>query len=252
MHPILLKLGPFTVYAYGAAMVAAFLASSSLATWQAQRLPAAQRALPAEHVTDFCLTGLLGGVIGGRLFYVVVAWEYFQQHLLEVFALWQGGLVWYGGLAGGLLAGGWYARRHRLALLPVLDQLAPMIALGHAIGRLGCFFNGCCYGVATHAWYGVWFPGHDAAVVPTQLLEAGGLVLLAGVLWRQQPALLGQRGRVFGWYLIGYALLRAGVELFRGDQPRFSGWTLPQGISLVVLLVGLGWLQPWRARTPSR
>lgn len=252
MHPVLLKFGPFTIYSYGVAMVAAYLLGTFLATRHARRLPPAAQALPPEHVTDFCLVGLLSGIIGGRLFYLVVAWEYFQDHPLEWMAIWHGGLVWYGGLLGGLLGGWWYARRHRLMFLPLLDQLVPVIALGHAIGRLGCFFNGCCYGRPTQAWYGVWFPGHDTAVIPTQLLEAGGLLVLAALLWGRQrkPTAPGQ---LFGGYLLGYALLRGAVELFRGDQPRVAGWTLPQLISVGLFVAGLGLvLRPWRGRTSSR
>lgn len=252
MHPILLTLGPFTVYSYGVALVAAYLLGTCLAIRHARRLPPTSCALPPDQVTDVCLAGLLSGILGGRLFYILAAWEYFRNRPLEWPAIWHGGLVWYGGFFGGLLGSWWYVRRRHLAFLPVVDQLIPVIALGHALGRLGCFFNGCCYGVPTQAWYGVQFPGHATAVVPTQLMEAGGLVLLAALLWWRQrrPA---RPGQLFGLYLMGYALLRAAVEVFRGDQPRVAGWTLPQCISFGLAAAGLVlWVRSWRGRTSSR
>jgi len=117
----------------------------------------------------------------------------------------------------------------------------PFATLGHAIGRLGCFTNGCCFGVPTSAWWGVQFPGQASRVVPTQLLEAaalGALFLILRAL--QTPERLRRPGTLFGSYLIGYAVIRWNVERWRAHQPIVGlGWTLHQWIS--VGLFGVGW-----------
>lgn len=240
MHPILLKLGPVTVYAYGVAMVTAFVTATWLASRAARQHPS-QAAIGAEPLVDFLSVSLLGGILGGRLLYVALDWSVFRDAPWEALALWHGGLIWYGGLFGGLAASWLYTRAKRLPWLRVMDQLIPFIALGHAIGRIGCFFNGCCYGRPTTAWCGVLLPGHPTPVMPTQLMESAGLVVLFVVLRAlQEPAVLRMPGRLFGGYLIGYGLLRFGVEFLRGDQlPWWGGLTLPQGISLGLILAGL-------------
>ena len=216
----------------------------AVATWQAtraaRRLPPTLLAIRPEQLADFTCLALLGGVVGGRLFYVVLEWEWFRRNPWELFAIWHGGLVWYGGFLGGLIAGWSYARAKRLAWLRVIDQLIPFLALGHAIGRLGCFLNGCCYGRPTDAWWGVVFPDHAEAVLPTQLVEAAGLFLLYGVLrWLQRPRLLARPGGLLARYLMGYGLLRFGMEFLRGDQTIWwAGLTLQQLISLSIFIVG--------------
>ena len=240
MHPILLTLGPFTLYSYGLMMVVAYGVVAWLSARIARALPEDLRAISAEQLVDFCSVALLGGLLGGRLFYVALAWKEFVSAPWEVFAIWHGGLVWYGGFFGGLLAGWLYLRAKRLAFLRVMDQFIPFLALGHALGRIGCFLNGCCYGKPTDAWCGVLFPGHEQRVLPTQLFETLGLLFLYITLRQlQQPAILKRPGRVFAAYLIGYALLRFLIEALRGDQTAvWAGLTLQQIISLSLFLVG--------------
>ncbi len=240
MYPVLCKLGPFTVYSYGVAMVAAFLAATWLATQAARRLPQGQAAIPPDQLPDVASVVILGGILGARALYVALHWDGFLAHPLELFAIWHGGLVFYGGVAGSVLAGWLYARAKGLSLLLIADQLIPFVALAHAIGRIGCFLNGCCYGWPTGAWYGVLFPGHDAPVIPTQLIEAAGLFGLFLALSRAQTAgRLAQRGALFGRYLAGYGLLRFVVEFLRGDQTRWlAGMTLQQVISIALLMAG--------------
>ena len=239
MYPVLCSWGPFTLYTYGLLLVLGFAAATWLARRDAHRLPPARRAIAAGQIPDFAATALLAGIVGGRLLYVVVQWPDFAAAPRLIPAIWRGGLIWYGGLAGGLLASWAYLRARRLRFLPVMDQFIPFGVLGHAIGRIGCFLNGCCYGRPTDAWYGVWFPGQPGPVVPTQLLEAAGLVALFFVLRAARSAFRAP-GQVFGLYLASYGALRFVIELLRGDQARWHGLTLPQLVSLALLPVG--WL----------
>jgi phosphatidylglycerol:prolipoprotein diacylglycerol transferase len=178
MHPILLKIGPITLYTYGAMLVLAF----SLSTWLAGRIlrqlpPELQRLTPGQVVDLSCLA-LLGGIVGARLFFVVLHWQFFLNEPRYLLALWQGGLIWYGGFAGGVGTAWLYARRHQVSCRWVLDLFAPVLSLGHAVGRIGCFLNGCCYGQITDAWCGVIMPGEPRPVFPNQLAESLGLLFL--------------------------------------------------------------------------
>jgi len=240
MHPILLRIGPITLYSYGVMLVVAFLTATWLATRAAHQVPLPFRAINAEPLVDFISLSLLGGITGARLLYIALQWDYFKQFPQELPAIWHGGLVWYGGFLGGLVAGWWYVCAQRLNLLRVLDQFIPFGALGHAIGRIGCFLNGCCYGRPTASWCGVLFPDHREPRIPAQLIEAAGLAIIFLVLRRlQRPSILRRPGSVFGSYLIGYGVLRFGVEFFRGDQtPFWCGMTLQQLVSLGMIVAG--------------
>ena len=242
MHPILLKLGPLTVYTYGVMLAVAFTVSTWLAVRAARGMPPERVAITPGQLWDFSSVALLGGIAGGRVFYVLLHWGWFLDSPQDVVAIWRGGLVWYGGFLGGLLAGWCYVRAKRLVYLRVLDQFIPFVALGHAIGRVGCFLNGCCYGRPTQAWCGVVFPGQSLPALPTQLIEAGGLLVLFVSLRKmaQRPWVLGRPGRLLGLYLVSYAGLRFVVEFLRGDQvPIWAGLTLQQLISLSLLVVGI-------------
>ncbi len=241
MHPVLLKLGPLTLYSYGAMLVLASAVAIGVAVHAARRAPSASIEAPPEQIADCLCSALLGGIVGGRLFYILLNWELFTQAPWEIIALWHGGLVWYGGFLGGV-AGAWlYLRAKRRAFLRALDQLIPFVALGHAIGRIGCFLNGCCYGKPTTSWCGVLFPGRHETVLPTQLFEAAGLCLLYLVLrWLQRPGRRTAPGGIVGAYLILYGLLRFLLEFARGDQTIWwAGLTVQQVLSLGVMVVGL-------------
>ncbi len=241
MHPILLHLGPITLYSYGAAMAAAFLIAVGLASHVTQRSLRGLVPLPPAALMDWGCWTMAGGVIGGRVVYVALNWEVYRAQPLEIIALWHGGLVWYGGFLGGWLAQGWYVLAHRYPFWSSTDQVIPFIALGHAIGRIGCFANGCCYGKPTAGWFGVQFPGQAERVVPIQLVESLLLVLLYLVLRSaQRPSVLRRPGTVFGLYLVGYGFIRWTMEWWRGDHaPAWNGWTLYQLMSVAVVVGGV-------------
>ena len=241
MYPVLLKLGPLTLYTYGLALVVAFTLVTWLAAKTAHGLPPQHVAVFPDQLVDFSGWSLLGGLVGARVFYVLLHWDWFVSSPQDILAIWHGGLVWYGGFLGGLVAGWLYLRAKRLVFLRVVDQFIPFVALGHAVGRIGCFLNGCCYGKPTSSWYGVVFPGQDIPVLPTQLVEALGLLFLYILLRTlQRPTLLRRPGWIFSCYLIAYGLLRFLMEFLRGDQTTcWLGLTLQQLISIGTFVVGL-------------
>jgi len=240
MQPHFLRIGSVYVYTYGVLLVVAFAVAMWLAARAAREWPASAGVLTPSQVGEWGSVAMLGGLIGGRAWYVLQYWDVFKHQPLEILAIWHGGLVWYGGFLGGVVATWGFVRGKRLTLRRVLDQVIPFVALSHAIGRVGCFLNGCCYGKPTIPGFGVVFPQHpDELRIPTQLLEAAALVGLYVMLrMRQRPQMLTRPGRLFGIYLVGYAAVRFVLEFFRGDQTASWGpLTIPQVVSVVVAVV---------------
>jgi phosphatidylglycerol:prolipoprotein diacylglycerol transferase len=182
---------------------------------------------------------------------VISYWhEFFEgKPLAEIFMVWKGGLVFYGGLVGATLAGIFYIRLKKLPLWKVADILAPSIALGYVFGRIGCLLNGCCYGRACNLPWAIRFPADNPLNPPTfpvhpteiydSLLNLGLYAFLAWLYRRKKFD-----GQVFGVYLVCYAVLRSFVEMFRGDYPEYQhylgGWATPAHLaSILILAVGL-------------
>lgn len=235
MHPILFKIGPFTLYSYGFFVAAAFLVSSILILREASR-----SGIKRESVLDVLIALLLGGLIGGRALFVAINLKYFLSNPLHVFMLSEGGMAFHGGLAGGILGVYLACRARKISFWGTLDLVSPYAALGHAIGRIGCFMNGCCYGKPAISGPGVVFPGDTVARIPTQIYESVLLLVLFIALkgvWRKRSF----DGQVFSAYIMLYALLRFAMEYLRGDNPQIaSGLTLPQLISIGMLVLGAG------------
>jgi prolipoprotein diacylglyceryl transferase len=157
MHPRLLTLpvpefnllglhfGPtITLHTYGLLLAIAFIAGLWVASREAKR-----QGLDAGRVTDMAIWVLIAGLIGAKVLLVLVDFRYYQRSPRELWSIFQSGGVFYGGLIGGALVAWWYARRHGLAGWSTADALAPGVVLGQAIGRLGCFAAGCCWGKPT-------------------------------------------------------------------------------------------------------
>jgi len=149
MHPILVKIGFLRIYSYGVMMVIAFLAASYFLSREARA-----RGMHSEAVFDLAFTSFVWAIIGARFFYVALHPAYYFQHPLDIIKLHRGGLVFFGGAIFGIIAGSMVIARKKLPWRQTLDLFSPYIALGHAIGRIGCFLNGCCYGKPTMFFLG--------------------------------------------------------------------------------------------------
>jgi phosphatidylglycerol:prolipoprotein diacylglycerol transferase len=244
VHPEAFKLGSLTIYWYGVMVALAFIAGM----WTAVRR-APRDGLSPEKVADLAPWLIVAGLVGARVLFVISYWgEFFaDKPWWEVFMIRHGGLVFYGGFIGAAAAGVIYARWKKLPLITLGDTIAPSIALGHMFGRLGCFLNGCCHGAACNLPWAVRFPPDHVTggqpVHPTQLYEAGlNLLLYLGLAWLHPRKKFA--GQVFGVYLLGYAVLRAFVELFRGDygEHHLGPLTPGQAISVVIFGVGIAFL----------
>jgi len=169
VHPILFHLGSFPVHSYGVMTALAFVIGLWTATLRARRVN-----IHAEIIADVTLWIMVGTIIGARVVYVATYWkdEFAGQPLSEIFAIWHGGLVFYGGLIGAIIAGAIYLRWKKLPLWKIADVLAPSIALGSVFGRIGCLLNGCCYGRACDLPWAITFPADNPLHPPTYPVAA--------------------------------------------------------------------------------
>ncbi len=256
MHPVLFHVGPVTIYTYGVLMAAGVLLGLLLAHRQAARA-----GLSPDRVWNLGVYMLLAALVGAKLWLVVAEGSYYIRHLGEIFApttLLSGG-VYYGGLLAAIALALLYARRFHMSFLTLADVFSAPLALGHAVGRLGCFMAGCCYGKFTPAAWGVTFTNPLAAQIagtplgiplhPTQLYEAGAeFLIFAFLLWlARRPRL---PGKLFGAYAVLYGLSRGTIEFFRGDPERTllagGAFSLMQVASVALIVLG-AWLL-WRDR----
>ena len=167
---------------------------------------------------------------------------YPPRDCLAALKFWQGGLTFYGGLLFAIPAAILYCRRRRLSFLTMADLSAPFLLVGQAIGRLGCFLEGCCYGGRTDGPFGVTMPGHYGRLHPTQLYEAGVCLALAALLYFVLRLRARGRGEMFGWLLVTYGAARAALELLR-DDPRGALGPLSTSQLIAIPAVVLGiWL----------
>ena len=219
MHPILLHLGPLTIHTYGALYALGIFTAVALSEYLYRRDGG-----EPETIIDLALPVVIGILIGARALFIIVEYEYYLRNPVEIIMLWKGGLVFYGGLMGGALAFIITARVKKLELWHLADTVAPGVALGHALGRLGCFFAGSCYGRPTDVpWAVIYSDPNSLArdiigvpVHPTQLYSAAFLTLLSAIL-----VFIGSRsafrGQVIATYGILYGIFRFFIEFFRGD-----------------------------------
>jgi phosphatidylglycerol:prolipoprotein diacylglycerol transferase len=242
------------VYGFGLMVVVAFYVALASAVWRSRR-----EKLDPEVIYDLAVWMLVGGLVGARLFYVLEYWGERVQTVADVFKVWEGGIVFYGGVIGGFAA--FFLRRlvRPFPVLATLDALAPSVALGSGLGRIGCFLNGCCYGdVCTIPGLAVRFPAgsppwlaertrgliepdapHSLPIHPTQLYSAVDGLLLFALLSAYYP-LRRRDGEVIALLAIIYPITRFLIELLRDDESAlFAGMTVSQLLSVLLLTFGL-------------
>jgi phosphatidylglycerol:prolipoprotein diacylglycerol transferase len=253
--PRLFHVGSFSLPTYGLLVSIGVL----LGLWISVRNSAKQGINP-DDAWNLGIIVVLCGIVGAKILYIVVDWSYYMSHPSEIFSLGtlQAGGVFSGGLIGAFAAAAWYIRKHRMPALNTSDAFAPGLAIGHAIGRVGCFAAGCCWGKPTHAFWGVTFSSPLAhawvgtplgeALEPTQLFESAielaNFFILTWMLKRRKF-----EGQIMGTYLILYGIARYFLEFLRDDPGRgsvFGGiMTGTQLISIGLVITGglIWWLR---------
>jgi len=223
MHPILFHYGPITIHTYGVAMATAFIVAIYLAARKSKIL-----GMDPNIVLDMSFWIIIGSIIGARIVFITTIWSYYMQHPLEMLEIWRGGLVFYGGFFGGLLAMYIYLKWIRESFFKLADLIAPYMGLGYAIHRaFGCYMNGCGFGKPTTLPWpigsifvlssdaGLAYPGQR--LLSTELfMSLNGLVLFVFLLWYGKR-FKKNNGEVAGLFLILYSFDRFIIEFFRGD-----------------------------------
>ncbi len=222
MHPILFSIGPFKIYSYGVMMALAFMFGTYLADKRAIK-----NNIDRNKILDLIIYILISSIIGARILYVAINWQDYAGNPFAILKVWEGGLVFYGGLILGILVTIWYLRKNKLKFLKVADIISPSLALGSGIGRIGCFLNGCCYGKDPH--------------IPLQLIESAvGFIIFFILLIlerRKSPD-----GFLFWVFIFLYSLTRFMTEGLRYYETNYLLWgmiTISQLISIVLCLSAL-------------
>ena len=230
MKPVLFSFGGLHLYSYGLSIALGVLLALFLMKHRAER-----EGFPKpDEVFDLAFTVLVWGFLGARLFYVVQNFSYYLAEPLKIFAVWEGGLVFYGGAIAAFLGFWRMTQKKQWPFWKALDFLAPYSALAHAFGRIGCFLNGCCFGKACDLPWAVRFSEIPYAVHPTQLYEAlYDLVLFAFLLKRRKKARF--EGEIGLLYFLLYGVGRYTIEFLREPGWAWLGLTSNQWLSVVIV-----------------
>ncbi|SFP53718.1 Prolipoprotein diacylglyceryl transferase [Nitrosomonas cryotolerans] len=247
IDPVALSLGPLSIHWYGLMYLLGFALFIVLGRYRIKRGP--QTAFTYDMLDDALFYGVLGVILGGRLGHIIFyQLGYYLQHPLQIFAIWEGGMSFHGGMIGVFVAMALFARKYRLQWLVVTDFIAPLVPLGLGAGRIGNFINAELWGRPTDVSWGMVFPYVDALPRhPSQLYQFAleGLAFFI-LLWlysaKPRPV-----GAVSGMFLIGYGLFRTIAEFYREPENGFMGvltWGMSMGqwLSLPMVLVGAGML----------
>ena len=239
MHPVLFKIGPFTVYTYGFFVAGGFIVGLILI-----RSLAESYGIKPQKITDVAFAMIVWGIIGSRLAYVTTNLNYYLDHPIDVLKIWQGGLIFSGGLLVSLFVMILYIRAKGLNFWETCDIFSIGAAIGQAIGRLGCFAAGCCYGKESNLPWSVVFT-HPKSLAPlnvplhpTQLYHAlaNFIIFLILIVLRSKRKFEGQ---VFLWFLILHSTARLFIEKYRGDYRGMipgSQMSITQMVTLLILL----------------
>jgi phosphatidylglycerol---prolipoprotein diacylglyceryl transferase len=255
VFPRLFHIGSFNLPTYGLLVSLGVL----VGLWISVR-NSAKQGIDPENAWNFGILVVLSGIVGAKILYIINDWSTYVAHPREIFSLstLQAGGVFSGGLIGALIAAVWFIRKHHMPALATCDAFAPGLALGHAIGRIGCFAAGCCYGKPTTHFWGVTFTNPLASALvgtplgvplePTQLFESAvelaNFFILMWMLKRKRFD-----GQVFAAYVILYGVARYFLEFIRDDPGRgsvFGGiMTGTQLISICLVILGgfIWWLR---------
>ncbi|MCD4675170.1 MAG: prolipoprotein diacylglyceryl transferase, partial [Desulfobacula sp.] len=200
-----------------------------------------------QTISDIFFVILVSAIIGARLLYVLINFGSFKNSLVDIFKIWNGGLVFFGGFLAAVAAMAVYLKMRNLNFWKITDIISPGVALGHAMGRIGCFFAGCCYGKECALPFAIKFTNPETLAPigvylhPTQIYSVfSNLILFFILLWLQKRKKF--NGMIFLSHIMLYSLFRSIIEFFRGD---FRGdffyefISLSQGIGVLISMIAL-------------
>jgi phosphatidylglycerol---prolipoprotein diacylglyceryl transferase len=242
MYPKILDLGPIAIHTYGLLLAAAFICG----IWAASR-NARKQGIDPDSVWNMGLVIIFSALVGAKVLLFLSDYRYYSENPREIFALstLRVSGVYYGGLILAIACAAWYLKKKRLPFWKMADIAVPGIALGQAIGRLGCLSAGCCYGKPTHMPWGIIFTNNYAyenvgvplniPLHPTQIYESLGAFCLFLYLMRRFPK-KHVDGQILLEYVSLYALMRFAIEFFRDDDRGFVLYGLLSTSQLIAIL----------------
>ncbi|MGI6632764.1 MAG: prolipoprotein diacylglyceryl transferase [Bacillota bacterium] len=232
MYPVLFRIGSIEFYSYGLMLGLGFAAGVYVASKRAEKL-----GFDPDSLFSFFLAILAGGVVGGRLTHIVLNLGYYRS-LASILDTREGGLAIHGVLIGGAIAALIYSRVKRASFLGLLDIVAPSVALGQAIGRIGCLFSGCCYGIRTSGTWGIETRFAPGLRHPYQLYESIlDLFLFFGLMYLSSRVQV--KGGLFVIYAGGYSAIRFLLEFFRDNDDYLAGISYGQWFSLLAIAASI-------------
>ncbi|HKS82118.1 MAG TPA: prolipoprotein diacylglyceryl transferase [Candidatus Acidoferrales bacterium] len=261
MHPILFHLFGLTIYTYGVLVATGVVVGLSFGRSVAPKL-----GVNPDSFWNMGIYTIIMALVLAKVWLVVSEWDYYSAHLGQIFSFqtFQSGGDFYGGIIGAVLTIVLYSYYQKMPMISVLDVSAAAVPIGHAIGRLGCFAAGCCYGKPTMVPWGITFLDPNAAQIagtplgvrlhPTQLYESAAeflnFIIIVVLLKRQSF-----KGQILGTYFLLYGIERGVIEFFRGDPGRtmlfHDSVSLMQIVSLFLILTGsILWIRGLRGASP--
>lgn len=256
MHPTLLELNlgfvTLPLHTYGLMIAIGFLSGISVV-----RKLAARNGLDPDRIADLSFWLLLTGFIGARILFIITRIDYFLARPLEIFKVWEGGLVFFGGLITATAYAFWFFRKNKLDLWTMIDVLSPGVVVAHAFGRIGCLAAGCCYGRLTDVPWAIRLNSElvdiqlrGMPIHPTQIYESSALfILFAGLMWISKKKSF--QGQVGLSYFMIYPIIRSVIEVFRGDTVR--GFVIENLLSTsqfisILVFIAAGFMLNWRMK----
>ena len=234
MYPILLEIGPIKIYAYGFMIAMGICLSLFLIKRNIIR-----SSINANVMIDFVLSVLFFGIIGSRILFIVLNFENFRYDWMSVIKIWEGGLVFYGGVIFASIMLMILTSIKNIRFFTVSDALVPFLSLTQGFGRIGCFLNGCCWGKPTMVFWAVKFPFMSDFVHPVQLYESifcFALFAYLIILYKKKVF----QGQTTLYYFILYAMGRFFIEFYRGDQASILFFlTRSQIMSICIWCIGV-------------
>ncbi len=251
MYPELFRIGPLTINSYGIMLALAFIIGIFVAIKKAEK-----RGIHRDMIVNLAFIVMISAIVGSRLFYVLFHLDEFKGQWIYTFlpvqadgSIGLGGLIFLGGFLGALLSGSIYVYVKKVSFWKIVDSVAPSLALGLFLGRIGCFLNGCCFGKECDLPWGATFPANSPAgyqmgqveIHPTQLYaSAYGLLIFIILMMLDRKEWF--QGFLFGTFLILYGISRFIVDFFRFYETEMfliDGIGFNQIVSLLLIIAGV-------------
>ena len=244
MNKVFVSIGPITIYWYSILILLAIIIGYEIALYYCKK-----KDIPQTIVADMLLGIILSAIIGARAYYVIFKFSSYQDNLIDIFKIWEGGLAIYGGIIGGFIYLLFYCKKKNFSLIKLLDIISLSLLLGQAIGRWGNFFNSEAYGNIVTKEYlqslhipsfiikGMYIEG--AYRNPTFLYESLwcllGVIILTIIRKRKKQIV----GKQISFYLLWYGLGRFFIEELRSDSLYFNDYRISQIVSIIIIIIGL-------------